>query len=771
MSRFGRSSDSLRRTGRRLFVESLEDRQLMAADLDFLSSAANKSAGIEAEPDLEILRDFPTQAPETETAVSGAIASGLSAALSPLTNIPVLNSLAGAAVSLYLDFNGHFESLWGAYRNITTPVFDQDGDATTFSDGELTTIRKIWSVVAEDFSPFNINVTTVEPGTIANGRAIRAAIGGDSAWLGGGAGGVAYVDSFTNSIPNTVYVFADELANGYWRYVGEATSHEAGHSFGLDHQSLFNTSGGLLDEYNSGTSARAPIMGNSYTSTRGLWWSGTDSYNTNQDDLSVLSRAANGFGYRADDHGNSAASASALVIAEDRATGSGIITTTSDVDYFSFTTGAGPVSFTVEVPAGINNLDSRLELRNSVGTLIASAAPTTTFGATITATLADGSYRLVVGSQGNYGDIGQYTVSGTFVPVENVVVDSPSNLTATHDAGGVTLSWTDNASNETSVLVERRAAGGAWAVVATLPANATSYRDLAVTAGSTYEYRVLSARDAIQSNYSGVVAVTLAPSAPTGLAASVVSSTRVNLVWVNVAGESGYKVERLTGGVWTQIATTAADVVNYSDTTAAAGAIYQYRVRATNSGGDSAYSPSAAVTMPNTLSAPAAPSSLTAFVNVNRRVQLSWRDNSANESMFVVQRSTNQSTWTTLGQVSANVTGAIDLTAVRGRTYYYRVFAYNNAGYSAASNSARIVFPIYSRSTSTKSAGNAATIQKQTAGMPALPTRRAETTSSFTAASVPAAMAASPGHASSAEADQWQRGVDAFFSNPLDESR
>src|SRR5688572_30050087 len=137
MPRFVRSQ-LFKGTNRRLFLESLENRQLMAADLDFVSpaisnyfdspvaglfaSASSKEHHAEEEAHLEILRGFPTEAPETEAAVVGAISSGLSAAFSPLTSIPSLSSLAGAAVSLYLDFNGHFESIWGSNRNITTPV-------------------------------------------------------------------------------------------------------------------------------------------------------------------------------------------------------------------------------------------------------------------------------------------------------------------------------------------------------------------------------------------------------------------------------------------------------------------------------------------------------------------------------------------------------------------------------------------------------------------------------------------------------------------------
>jgi hypothetical protein len=154
-------------------------------------------------------------------------------------------------------------------------------------------------------------------------------------------------------------------------------------------------------------------MGNSYSATRGLWWYGTStSASTFQDDMAVISRPANGFGYRADDHGNTAAAATPLA-GSGPLTASGIITTTSDIDYFSFDTGAGQVTLSVTVPLNVNNLDSRLELRTAAGSLIASAAPANLFGASITTSLAAGSYTLVVASQGNYGDVGQYTVAAS----------------------------------------------------------------------------------------------------------------------------------------------------------------------------------------------------------------------------------------------------------------------------------------------------------------------------------------------------------------------
>jgi subtilisin-like proprotein convertase family protein len=334
--------------------------------------------------------------------------------LHALSEIPALNSLPGAAVSVYLDFDGHFESVWGSHTNVSTPVYSRDADFTTFSDSELQAIQQIWAQVAEDYSPFKVNVTTVQPPSFANGVAVRVSIGGDGAWTGGTYGGIAYVNNFTSSIVNTVYVFPANLSNGNPKNVAEASSHETGHSFGLDHQSLWTGTVKTAEYYSGPGNGTAPIMGNSYSATRGLWWQGTssDGPTTIQDDLSVISSSQNGFGYRPDDYGNTASTATPLPNVGGVFTASGVITTTSDLDYFSFDTGAGQVTLQVSVPAQ-NNLDARLELRDAAGVLITSAAPTNSFGAKIVTNLPAGSYRVVVASQGNYGDVGQYTLTAS----------------------------------------------------------------------------------------------------------------------------------------------------------------------------------------------------------------------------------------------------------------------------------------------------------------------------------------------------------------------
>ena len=98
--------------------------------------------------------------------------------------------------------------------------------------------------------------------------------------------------------------------------------------------------------------------------------------------------------------------------------------------------------------------------------------------------------------------------------------------------------------------------------------------------------------------FSGATAVT-PPNAPTNLTATAPSASQVNLSWAdNSTNETNFKVERKTGagGTWQQIATPTA--ASHSDTTVAANTTYVYRVRATNTGGDSAYSNEFTITTP-----------------------------------------------------------------------------------------------------------------------------------------------------------------------------
>src|SRR6476659_1610060 len=156
-------------------------------------------------------------------------------------DVPQLSSRPGAAATIYLDFDGHFESSWKSFANITSPAYSRDSDPASFNTQELDSINEIWTRVAEDFAPFNINVTTVTPALFDHGKTLTVVIGGSwSDWYGTQVNGVSFLGSFAGSDPNVAYVFANNLGTGFPRWVADQVSHEAGHSLGLLNQSTWS---------------------------------------------------------------------------------------------------------------------------------------------------------------------------------------------------------------------------------------------------------------------------------------------------------------------------------------------------------------------------------------------------------------------------------------------------------------------------------------------------------------------------------------------------
>jgi hypothetical protein len=94
----------------------------------------------------------------------------------------------------------------------------------------------------------------------------------------------------------------------------------------------------------------------------------------------------------------------------------------------------------------------------------------------------------------------------------------------------------------------------------------------------------------------------LLPAAPEGLAATALSSNRIDLSWSDVAtNETGYRIERKPGaaGTWVQVALLETDHVQYSDESVSENTLYYYRIRAYNPVGDSTFSAEASATTPS----------------------------------------------------------------------------------------------------------------------------------------------------------------------------
>ena len=186
---------------------------------------------------------------------------------------------------------------------------------------------------------------------------------------------------------------------------------------------------------------------------------------------------------------------------------------------------------------------------------------------------------------------------------------------------------------------------------------------------------------------NGINGTASTPSAPSTLAVSVVSSSQLKLTWKdNSTIETGYKIEKSTssGSGFSQIATVGASVVTYTASSLSSGTTYYFRVRAYNAAGNSSYSNTASGTTKDTI--PAAPASLTATATSSAQINLAWTCSAANEDGFKIYRSTDGTNFAQVATAGINAVSYSNTGLVGNTKYYYKVYSYNTAGNSAASN-------------------------------------------------------------------------------------
>jgi Galactose oxidase-like, Early set domain/Fibronectin type III domain/Kelch motif len=174
----------------------------------------------------------------------------------------------------------------------------------------------------------------------------------------------------------------------------------------------------------------------------------------------------------------------------------------------------------------------------------------------------------------------------------------PTNLNATAGSTSqVNLSWADNASTETGFRIERSTDGTSFTEIRTVGANVTTDADTGLSASTQYWYRVRAYNGTGRSDYSNSATATTAsplpqpPSAPTGLAVTR-QFAQFTLAWTDTSNnETGFVIQRSADGqVFSQIATVAANVKTYVDTSPGSAKFVYYRVHALNAAGNSAFS-------------------------------------------------------------------------------------------------------------------------------------------------------------------------------------
>lgn len=414
--------------------------------------------------------------------------------------IPIFHSKAGSPHVLYLDFNGHVHTQirpkrgWVSFK---AQAFNTDGNPNGFGSREREDIMTVWDRVSEDYSPFDVDVTTEEPAVFDRNVAHVVITHSRQANTGCmpecNAGGVAFLGTYGRADYHTIgpaLVYYNNLANNPL-IVAEACSHESGHNFGLGHH------GTATREYFSGdrqpkrATSWGPIMGSSYGNAVTQWSHGSypDADNAEQDDVAMIAAS---LAFRPDDTGATVGTARACAASGPSFECLGIIERRSDNDMWQLPAATAAGLLVVEASPffsaeglGGGNLDIELLLFSSNGQQIAGSSPDATTTARISVNVAAGTYYARVGGVGapsidgmlgydDYASLGQYRVSGT-VPGSGVPEQDPGTTSVT-PATTTTMATTTAAATTTTAAITTATVG---AKIATTTTTTTTSKNVA----------------------------------------------------------------------------------------------------------------------------------------------------------------------------------------------------------------------------------------------------------------------------------------------------
>ncbi len=415
--------------------------------------------------------------------------------------IPALNSNPGSAFVLLIDMDGHTDSSgwWGS------------GTVVTAASGYSSTqANEVFNRVAEDFRPFNINVTTqqsvYDAAAVANRqRVVLTPTDGFYNTGGTSAGGVAYLGTFGGG-EIACWVFTNKMGNS--ANAAEAASHELGHTLNLGHQSRYNSDCTKNTEYHSGQGSGqtswAPIMGVGYNRIISQWYHGPGNGSTcttkTQNDLSTI--VSNGFSYRTDDAGNSISDFVSVPFSGSSVTRTGIISTNTDVDVYRlelsasgvYRFSAAPYAHSTSTLSGAN-LDIKMTIQNQSGTVLAELDPKTELSAVGILSLAAGNYfvsidgagvpdYIAIGGRGpeDFGSLGQYTLTVSTETCQAAL----QSATAPERCGSGTLSVSAVPAAGCNVIWYSAASGG------TALGTQNTYTTPSLSASTTYYVSVVN---------------------------------------------------------------------------------------------------------------------------------------------------------------------------------------------------------------------------------------------------------------------------------------
>lgn len=358
-------------------------------------------------------------------------------------DVTKLESHPSAENVVYIDTDGELVS--GTYWN----TFYKQGNDMVMTPSELTDegIYEIWKIVSEDYSAFDINITTRRDlyNAVSFDKRTMLIITKYNGWQGISSTGIARIGSYKNSDDPCFSFSSGFNIQRSVQNLAEVSSHEIGHTFGLTHD------GGSTGSYYSGHGDWGPLMGSGYNKEVTQFSKGEYAGANNfQDDLSIITQT-NNVPYKTDDHGNSEGNATPLlhqgntILEKDN---NGVIEQSTDADFFSFRTGGGLIDLTFNGASPKPNLNIKATLYDENLNVVIVSEISGQVYAEFNQMLSSGLYYIKVEGVGegnplntgysDYATLGYFGISGTisdfqttsdipqlsFVyPVENQVIE------------------------------------------------------------------------------------------------------------------------------------------------------------------------------------------------------------------------------------------------------------------------------------------------------------------------------------------------------------
>ena len=372
---------------------------------------------------------------------------------------------------------------------------------------------------------------------------------------------------------------------------------------------------------------------------------------------------------------------------------------TGSLAYYVVTVPEGATDLSVTTSGGTGDVDMYLRQGEPPTMSVWNCRPYV-FGNNETCTAtppAAGQYYVMLHGWDTYTGV---TLTATVTAPTPVVPAAPTGVAATVASfTSVNVTWTDASDNETHFQVRRRlysleGAWGSWELLGSPPSGTEAFLDAGLLSGRTYQYRVGACNGAGCSTYATSPSITMPtlPEPPTGATVTALSGTSVGVTWVDAStNETFFEVRRRAhdgDGVWSAfeiVATPAATATEFTDTGVVPGFTYQYRLRACIPEGCSAFVTTDRVTP---LLSPAAPSDAGVAVVDAGTLEITWSDNSSNETRFQVRRRLRGldgtwGSWQVVGQVGVNATSWLETGHLPERSYRYGVRACDGPNCSA----------------------------------------------------------------------------------------